>query len=30
MHDIDESKAEAKYQDGVPDLVLPKKNGSVS
>ncbi|MHB8495172.1 MAG: Hsp20/alpha crystallin family protein [Casimicrobiaceae bacterium] len=30
MHDIDESKAEAKYQDGVLDLALPKKNGSVS
>lgn len=28
-HDVDESKAEAKYQDGVLELKLPKKgNGS--
>ena len=30
MHDVDEGKSEAKYQDGVLNLVLPKKNGSVS
>jgi len=30
MNDIDESKSEAKYQDGILDLVLPKKNGKVS
>ena len=30
MHDLDEGKAEAKYQDGILDLVLPKKNGAVS
>jgi len=30
MNDIDESKCEAKYQDGILDLVLPKKNGKVS
>ena len=28
QHDIDEAKAEAKYQDGVLELVLPKKSGS--
>ena len=27
-HDIDEAKAEAKYQDGVLELVLPKESGS--
>lgn len=30
MHDVDEGKSEAKYQDGILDLVLPKKNGTVS
>jgi HSP20 family protein len=25
MHDVDQDKAEAKYQDGVLDLTLPKK-----
>ena len=25
QHDIDQSKAEAKYQDGILELVLPKK-----
>ena len=29
-HDIDDSKAEAKYQDGVLELVLPKKTGSAT
>jgi len=27
-HDVDEAKAEAKYQDGVLELTLPKKSGS--
>jgi len=26
MHDVDQSKAEAKYQDGVLELTLPKKS----
>lgn len=26
MHDVDQGKAEAKYQDGVLELTLPKKN----
>jgi HSP20 family protein len=26
MHDVDQDKAEAKYQDGVLDLTLPKKS----
>jgi HSP20 family protein len=26
MHDVDQGKAEAKYQDGVLDLTLPKKS----
>jgi len=31
MHNIDQSKAEAKYQDGVLELTLPKKaNGGVA
>ena len=29
-HDIDESKAEAKYRDGVLELVLPKKSGTAT
>jgi len=29
-HDIDESKAEAKYHDGVLELVLPKKSGTAT
>lgn len=28
MHDIDQSKAEAKYQDGILALTLPKKDGA--
>jgi HSP20 family protein len=28
LHEIDQSTAEAKYQDGVLALTLPKKNGS--
>ena len=24
-HDVDESKAEARYQDGILELVLPKR-----
>jgi len=27
-HDVDQAKAEAKYQDGVLDLTLPKKGGT--
>lgn len=27
-HDVDESKADAKYQDGILELVLPKRAGS--
>jgi HSP20 family protein len=26
MHDVDQSKAEAKYQDGILELTLPKKS----
>lgn len=29
-HEVDESKAEAKYQDGVLSLTLPKKAGTTS
>ena len=29
-HDIDDSKAEAKYQDGVLELVLPKRTGGAT
>ena len=29
-HDIDESKAEAKYRDGVLELLLPKKSGTAT
>lgn len=29
-HDVDETKAEAKYSDGVLELTLPKKAGKVS
>lgn len=28
MHDIDQAKAEAKYQDGILALMLPKKGGA--
>jgi len=28
--DVDDSRAEAKYQDGVLQLTLPKKPGSAS
>jgi HSP20 family protein len=27
MHDVDQEKAEAKYQDGILELMLPKRNG---
>ena len=27
MHDVDQEKAEAKYQDGILELTLPKRNG---
>lgn len=30
MHDIDQSKAEAKYQDGILALTLPKKGGATT
>ena len=31
MHDVDQSKAEAKYQDGILELTLPKKaNGGAA
>jgi HSP20 family protein len=26
MHDVDQSNAEAKYQDGILELTLPKKS----
>jgi HSP20 family protein len=26
MHDVDQGKAEAKYQDGILELTLPKKS----
>lgn len=29
-HDVDDTKAEAKYENGVLELTLPKKTGSVS
>ena len=29
-HDVDESKAEAKYHDGILELTLPKKNGAAT
>ena len=28
--DVDETKAEAKYENGVLELILPKKNGKTS
>lgn len=31
MHDVDEAKSEAKYQDGILELMLPKRgNGGVA
>ena len=30
MHEVDESKAEAKCNNGILELTLPKKNGSVA
>ena len=31
MHDVDEAKSEAKYQDGILELTLPKRgNGGVA
>jgi HSP20 family protein len=30
MHDIDQSKAEAKYEDGILALTLPKKAGATT
>lgn len=29
-HDVDQAKAEAKYQDGILELTLPKKGGAPS
>ena len=30
MHDVDQTMAEARYQDGILELTLPKKNGMVA